>query len=178
MGSFGGWGDIVVTRTAAFAYYIQIQHTFEDIDGDALAFTERLRLVAYRDKQKHLNDNLTYVLGASECNMHFPLNGLPREMIYEVAKKQGGRKMAMIKDVPLKHRDIGGPSTMDMPAYKTEPHAHAMVSGKHASARAQKLVDYLHGKGYIAYKVPLKTSDDAVNYSNYIENQSTHHRTV
>lgn len=171
---------VQVTTSAYSVYWVA---KFEDIDGDTLVMFNRLYSKFQRMQEKYVEDDLKFVIGASEydTNKHV---GWTLKMVYPTAKKKGGRKVCMafakvnyVKD----GRRIQGTLVDVVP--KTKPHIHIMVIGHRASLHAQDIARYLttqekkSGKEITKKrKKKLPDSHAISNSRGYIEGQSTHFR--
>lgn len=172
---------MAATQTAP-AYSLHWPTKFVNIDDDALVMLNRISKFCRDMKNKYSEDDLSFVLGASESDTK-KYHGYSHKMVYETAKKNGGRKVcvAIIKRRML----IDGrytTKTWFMPVPKVEPHIHMMLIGKHAAKHAQELRQYLNkqsgSKGKVAWQKPLWTSNDIAYSREYIEGQSTHCRHI
>lgn len=173
----------MAVQTIAPAYAIYWSAKFDDIDGDALMMFNRLYSKFQRMQEKYPEDNLMFVMGASEYStkMH---KGWTFKMVYPVAKKKGGRKECRVStriNTIRNGQRISG-ELIDIPP-KTAPHIHIMVIGRRASTHAQAIVDYLAKqekrsgrKPQRKWKKALPDSYAISNSYEYIEGQSTHFR--
>lgn len=149
------------------AYLICNPIKFPDIDT-AEKELKRLRSLCIRLKSKDNEDNINFVLGCSVTNSQYF-----GKMGYDKPKNKGGKKKFNSPMMITKRDRLTGELFKTKPNTEVEPHIHMMVDGMSASSYAEKILDNLRKRNTNVKftKTRLKTKDDVIQVTEYIESQ-------